>query len=837
MSAYTSSHQGRRALLRNRIQQGLPVPPAIDFLEVSADQRTLRVTFFEDIPADGSGNPSDFGLGNLQIDGGVRVQGIRVSQISASGSVLSVTVDQPGDFSRYTLRIVAEAGSASPPAGFDPLLSQVDFSFKVDCPAGFDCEEAPAPPDAPLPSPRIDYLAKDYASFRRLMLDRLSVLAPGQDERSPADMGSALVELVAYAADQLSYYQDAVATEAYLGTARQRTSLRRHARLLDYNLHDGCNARAWVIFEVEPAADGKILPGAGEDHPGTLLLAGANGPGGMLADMQLAAALDGGAQPFETMADVMLYSAHNQLHFYTWGETLDCLPAGATRAWLKDDPLQRLLLRAGDVLILEEILGPASGQAADASSEHRHAVRLTRVDPQASLDIGGDGHPLRTPAALRSDPLTGQALVEIEWSAADELPFELCLAAEIEGQPVADMALARGNVALADHGRSMPLAVLGESAEILVTPAFGDRLRPTLAAGPLTQQGRIHASDGQMAAFDPGAAASAAFIWQPGDALPAIYLEDSDAPGAHWLPQRDLLGSDRFARAFVVEVESSGEARLRFGDGIFGRQPPEFSRLAATYRVGSGSAGNVGRETILHAFTPLPGILALRNPLPAQGGQDPESMQAARLYAPQAFRRQERAVTAEDYAAIAGRHAQVQRAQASLRWTGSWHTVFVTIDRSGGRAVDADFKQEMLDFLEPFRLAGHDLEVNGPEFVALDLALSVCVKAGYFQADVRRALLERLGSRSLTGGQRGFFHPDNFTFGQPVYLSQVISAALGAAGVETAELLRFQRWGKAANQELQNGVISFGALEIARLDNDPNFPENGQLSLTLQGGL
>ncbi len=118
--------------------------PAIDFLEVSADQRTLLVTFFEDIPADGSGNPSHFGLGNLQIDGGVRVQGIQASELHASGKVLSVKVDQTGDFSTYTLRIVAEAGSNEPPAGFDPLLSQVDFSFKVDCPAGFDCEEPAA---------------------------------------------------------------------------------------------------------------------------------------------------------------------------------------------------------------------------------------------------------------------------------------------------------------------------------------------------------------------------------------------------------------------------------------------------------------------------------------------------------------------------------------------------------------------------------------------------------------------------------------------------------------------------------------------------------------------
>ena len=70
-----------------------------------------------------------------------------------------------------------------------------------------------------------------------------------------------------------------------------------------------------------------------------------------------------------------------------------------------------------------------------------------------------------------------------------------------------------------------------------------------------------------------------------------------------------------------------------------------------------------------------------------------------------------------------------------------------------------------------------------------------------------------------------------------------VSPALAPAAAIAAKLarafhpLRFQRWGKSANQELQNGVIEFSTLEIARLDNDPNFPENGQLSLVLKGGL
>ena len=73
---------------------------------------------------------------------------------------------------------------------------------------------------------------------------------PGWEGRQVADLGVMLAELFAHAGDQLSYHQDAVATEAYLATARRRVSVRRHARLVDYRLHDGCNARAWVVVSI-----------------------------------------------------------------------------------------------------------------------------------------------------------------------------------------------------------------------------------------------------------------------------------------------------------------------------------------------------------------------------------------------------------------------------------------------------------------------------------------------------------------------------------------------------------------------------------------------------------
>src|SRR5262249_31255607 len=130
--------------------------------------------------------------------------------------VLVVRTDRAGDFSTYTLRLVDSGpGSADlPPEDFDPQLSEVAFSFKVECPSEFDCrtdDRCTEPAAAP---PPIDYLAKDYASFRRLMLDRMAVTMPGWTERNAADLGMALVEVLAYAADHLSYYQDAVATEA-----------------------------------------------------------------------------------------------------------------------------------------------------------------------------------------------------------------------------------------------------------------------------------------------------------------------------------------------------------------------------------------------------------------------------------------------------------------------------------------------------------------------------------------------------------------------------------------------------------------------------------------------
>ena len=282
------------------------------------------------------------------------------------------------------------------------------------------------------------------------MLDRLAALMPNWRERNPADLWVTLAEAVAFRGDELSYYQDAVATEAYLGTARQRISVRRHTRLLDYAFHDGCNARAWVAFEVDAAADGLTLAGCdpATGLGGTLLLTRVPGLPASIARDGAQTALDAGAQPFELLAPVTLYTAHNAIGFHTWSDDECCLPQGATQAFLRDDDANRLRLRAGDVLVLEALRQHdhrRGGRRRPRSSAT--AVRLTRVDPEAPLTDGVRGVP-----SMRRDPVTDQPFVEIEWDDGDALPFALCLSKRIGGALVTDMAGACGNVALADHG-------------------------------------------------------------------------------------------------------------------------------------------------------------------------------------------------------------------------------------------------------------------------------------------------------------------------------------------------------------------------------------------------
>ena len=296
-------------------------------------------------------------------------------------------------------------------------------------------------------------------------------------------------------------------------------------------------------------------------------------------------------------------------------------------------------------------------------------------------------------------------------------------------------------------------------------------------------------------------------------------------------------------RHFVVEIDNDGIAHLRFGDGELGFQPPAGMTFSATYRVGNGVSGNVGAETISCLVldkTKLSGAsITVRNPLPAQGGTDAEPMAEAKLFAPSAFRDPkeiQRAIIADDYALIAERNAKIQNAAAALVWTGSWYEADVAVDPLDSETADAALLCEIARHLRQFRRIGHDLRVLPAHYVPLDLKLEVCALPQYQRAHVKAALLDVFSNRVLPGGQLGFFHPDNLTFGEGIFLSQIIATAQAVPGVECVTVTRFQRLFESPNHELENGVLPLRVNEIAQLDNDPNYPEHGKLEIQVKGG-
>ena len=853
----------------------------IDDVEVGDNPPSLCVSFFGHVP-------DNLAPANVRIEGGRRIRNLKIKRVEARRSedpeqddCLSITLDRLGDFSPYTLRLVeAENGKPTdrPLAGFDPRYAHIQFSFRIDCAADLDCADAPACPPAERPAPEINYLAKDYASFRQLMLDRLALIMPDWRERHAPDLGIALVEVLAYVGDHLSYYQDSVATEAYLDTARRRISVRRHARLVDYQMHEGCNARAWLCAETDE--DRELVAENLAFLTSCPALAELGGP--VFDEDQIRAIPPDYYEVFEPIvADrsvpIRLRVAHNRIALYTWGDAECCLARGATQATLLDTWVERapepppaaragkqrvasakaqmpaepeaqpergraLDLRPGDVVIFEEVLGPRTGDPADANPAHRHAVRLTAVTPGV-------------------DPLDDTPVLEITWDATDALPFTLCISARLPAtheafpcEPLNGISLVRGNVLLVDHGRTLGAReqlgavavreVVGEcgcDGSAIERRALPAPFHATLSTAPLTYSQPLAAQTPAMLSIEQDPHAALPQLDMVG--LPAAAEPPADPadPIWRWQSRFDLLGSGPRDQHFVVEIDNDRRAHVRFGDGDTGRMPAAGFLFSAGYRVGNGTAGNVGAETIRYVLVrkqSLSGaVISVRNPMPARGGTAVESIDEVKLLAPHAYRRDlQRAITADDYGRLAERPGTLQRAAASLRWTGSWYEAQVAVDPRATDETTATLLGDIGGYLHRYRRAGHDLQIAPAEYVPIDVELDVCVQAHVLRGHVKGAVLERLGSRVLRNGQRGFFHPDNLTFGGGVYLSALVAAAQAIPGVQSVTVKKLERLFQGPNGEIDKGVLALGPLEIARCDNDPNFPENGRIKLSMRGG-
>ncbi len=807
----------------------------IDYVEVNGAALEVEVHLVRQAPGAGAGavpNPAAVLVaGHFRIDGGDRIRGIRVVGLAVTGpNVVTLSVDRMGDFSTYTLRCTHP--------GFDRMLARIDFGFRLDCVADFDCRTGDDAADV-YPAMDRNLLAKDYESFRAQMLDRMAQLAPDWADRQVPDLGVTLVELMAAYGDHLSYAQDAAGTEAYIGTARRRTSMRRHAQLLGYDVQDGMSARVFV--QVQMAGQGTFA------RKDMTFLTRAPDVGAALVDLgslNRDALLAQGVRFFEP-ADlrvpgnpslgqaawiprvIRLQASQNRMVLYDWGDDRAVLPAGATEVWIRR-PVGAITLRAGDFIALELQRDPVTRALADADLSIRQVVCLTQ-NAVAERDLLVPGAPVN--------------LLRLNWHADDALAFDLPIGrVMVAGLGRVPMALAFGNMVLCDHGLTLHNAENlghadpdGDPDDLASITSLSDldrprRFQPVLRRRDIAVVAELH--------HRPGLGSAVALLQGTGTAVGQVAkaVSLSDAIGVtEWRALNTLIFSRADDRVFVAETEAEGSVTLRFGrpgEGGATPGPAPGDALMAHYRIGIGRAGNIGAEAIAHvAVNGVAGPVSARNPLPGTGGRDRETVDEIKLHALAGLDDNLRAVTRDDYTRLAQMHPSVQRAHVRTVGHGSWDTFFVAIDPVGSVTVDAALLKDVRAHLEPYRLMGQDLVVEPPKLAPLEVALAICVCPDFRVPDVRGAVEDRLSANLRADGTRGFFHPDNLTFGAPIYLSQIIAEVRAVPGVIDVQVEKFRKWRSADTLALQNGVLAVDAAEIPVLMNDPNHPERGVLTL------
>jgi hypothetical protein len=734
----------------------------IDFVEVASDDQTnLVVHFLNTVPVT---------FTDVTITRGEKPPTVPVTPGAMTADpdgrpLLALTTPFAGDFSYYELRI------ASPE--LDPFYAAVRFSFKARCPSDLDCacqEPDCSPPGGP--APPIDYLAKDFDSFKRALEDYSSVAYPDWHERAEADLGVVLLELMASVGDDLSYLQDRVSAEATLPTATQRRSVTRHARLVDYEPRP--NTSATVTVQVDVAS--------GPLPAGTLVTAPAP---------------DGGAIPFELgsgLADSTPLTAdprwNSGIEPYWWDDARRCLSKGATEMWIRGQgygfPTAEPQLGIEGLPLLID-----TAAAASIDPPIREIVHLT-----LSEEV--------------TDPLFGEALTHLRWR-----------------EPLAhehDLTRTRlaGNLLPATEGRRHTERITVDAVVVRQGPnASCDDDMPiylhTLRQGRLAWLGdapEVLASEPETPAGDP----ARAWEWR------RRLLEAAPFERAFMVePSRYTLVRGAF------EYDGDDADSLRFGDGVFGERPAPGTEFDITYRVTAGSRGNVAAGAITGVDPAMAGIvLAVMNPFGAAGGADEEQLDSVRRLAPDAFKaRLLRAVRAPDYNAAAEEVDWVLDAGTSFRWTGTWLTVFSTALPRGGGLPDDTELIELIELLNRRRLAGYEVYVPEPRYVGIDLIITVCAHAWALRGEVEAAVIAQVSA---------FFAPDNFRFGTPLERSELDVACQRATGVEGVVSIELRRRGITAGFEPMPETVSVGRDEVIRCDGDPSLPEHGSLRVVVQGG-
>lgn len=251
--------------------------------------------------------------------------------------------------------------------------------------------------------------------------------------------------------------------------------------------------------------------------------------------------------------------------------------------------------------------------------------------------------------------------------------------------------------------------------------------------------------------------------------------------GMLWHEVRNLSFAGPHDRSFVTATSDSGKTSVTFGDGVHGARPPTgVENLAAVYRNGIGTPGNVDAGQISLATTKPLGVKQVVNPLRASGGADAETRDQARRNVPLAVLALDRLVSVSDYADFSRTFGGVGKAAAIKSGAQVW----VTIAGAADAPVDpsSDLYRNLLSALRQYGDPALPVSLDMRELVALTLSAKVGLKPDYLwtsiEPKVRCALLATFGFEQRM-------------LAQDVYLSQVVACIQSVLGVAWVDVDAF----------------------------------------------
>jgi hypothetical protein len=290
------------------------------------------------------------------------------------------------------------------------------------------------------------------------------------------------------------------------------------------------------------------------------------------------------------------------------------------------------------------------------------------------------------------------------------------------------------------------------------------------------------------------------------------------------LEQQERIGSTlAFSRTadadYAVETDESDVTTVIFGDGQYGQIPPTGMRILASYRTGGGAAGNVGAGQItVVSNAPRLQLLGAKvvNRAPASGGAERESIEQAVKFAPLAFSSMQRAVTADDYVALARLFPGVSKARAEA--TG-WNNIRLFIAPTGSGEPPSDIlRRDLLAYFEDKRMLTTFIQIEGPDYVSINVTADVEALPYFRNMDVSVA-----ADRAV----RALFEFERVDFKQTLYLSKIYEALESLDGVNSVFVSVFQRSGDAEPVS-EKGLIQLRENEI---------PVLGNLTVKVSGGV